>query len=292
MRKASAESAAFLVGSCNASAPKRDRGTVRLVGVVSPDFQVALVGLGGVFLGALISAGAQYLLAQRHEKREIEREEQARATACRQAARLIDVDLRFASDAVRTCIKDGRWSGKPLTVEGWVPYRNVIAPELSDDAWTTVVDGVKAVADLQDIQEVTVRLARAKARSERAASSFLESATRTEATVKEASDLIKQANKPNTTNEEKAALMAKAKRLVGLDAEQPVGRLGAALRSEHEDTRAETSAAMAKILAAADGAFLDIPIIDDTAANLSPMLEHIETARAALAPFVRGEAPA
>ena len=109
---------------------------------------VAIIGLVGVLIGAIITAGSNYLVADRRERADRERESRNRAIEIRRASRLIDADLVRAQAACVMMIDKRHWwpdDVSPLTLEGWQQYRGVIAPEVSYAAWSALMVAVEAV---------------------------------------------------------------------------------------------------------------------------------------------------
>lgn len=117
------------------------------VGIIS-----AISGLVGVIVGGIITAGSNYLLYQKHEQTERERDSRNHTIEIRRASRLIDADLSRAAAAARICIDKRHWWSpdvRPLTMEGWQQHRGIIATELSDNAWLAVRVAVEAVDNLK-----------------------------------------------------------------------------------------------------------------------------------------------
>ncbi len=76
----------------------------------NPLFLSPICGFLGVIVGAVITAGSSYLLEKQREDRERRREERIRTVNITTAARLIELDFRFASTYLRICLKNKRWA--------------------------------------------------------------------------------------------------------------------------------------------------------------------------------------
>jgi hypothetical protein len=128
--------------------------------VVSGDgLEIALIGLFGVLVGAVISGGFNLLVVWRKERADAAAESKHHDAEVRRAARLIDDDLHVAQDAVRWCVEHKEWwsSAQRLTSLGWQQYRDVLAPELSDLAWRSVSLAVTVIDRLQWVRDESAR---------------------------------------------------------------------------------------------------------------------------------------
>jgi hypothetical protein len=114
---------------------------------------MAFIGMGGVFVGALVTAGANWLFAIRREKVDAEKGRRMHAIEVKKASRLIADELSIAQAAAQKCVEQKHWWGADvqLTTEAWQKYRSVITPELSDTDWNTLVAAFQAVDDLRII---------------------------------------------------------------------------------------------------------------------------------------------
>jgi hypothetical protein len=87
-----------------------------------------------------------------------------RRTAVKRAARLVDVDLRWAEVAASGSIARKEWwyLGRPLTSDGWDRHRDVLTTALSYHDWHVVVRAVEAVAHLEIARAGHIKIARAR----------------------------------------------------------------------------------------------------------------------------------
>jgi hypothetical protein len=117
---------------------------------------MALIGMGGVFVGALITVGANWVFAIRREKVDAEKDRRMHAIEVKKASRLIADELSIAHAAADKCVEQKLWWGADvqLTTEAWRKYRSVITPELSDTDSKTLVVAFQAVDDLRLIGSI------------------------------------------------------------------------------------------------------------------------------------------
>ena len=92
-------------------------------------------GVGGVIAGLVTLRAEKW-----REKRERLREEQTRDRNLKEAARLVDEELRDATDLIRNAVYQGRWWAPPrkLSTDVYSRYRSVLAVSLDDAEWTDV----------------------------------------------------------------------------------------------------------------------------------------------------------
>lgn len=124
---------------------------------------VAIVALVAAILGATIGAGTNYILAVRRERAGRERDDRNHAVEVKRAARLIDLELMWvwiAAGWVRAAanqrIEEKRWSSAavpllPLSTEARQKYIDTIAPDLSDEDWTSVTIALQAAETIRVI---------------------------------------------------------------------------------------------------------------------------------------------
>lgn len=217
------------------------------VGIIS-----AISGLVGVIVGGIITAISNYLLYQKREKTERERDRRNRVVEITRASRLIDADLSWAQAAANICIEKRHWWSAvtpPLTVEGWQQYRGIIAPELSSNAWRAVIVAVEAVHHLNTARDLSIKSA----------------------------------------EQNEAALTAMTKKLVEEDEafQTELTAISKGATAEIEGIQARLTAfrnnTEARITAIRVG-LTEIP--DSTAEQVVPMLNDIKAGRLALAPFM------
>lgn len=91
----------------------------------SSDWLVALVGLAGVVIGALATAGTSVYMARRREEKD-----------ARAARRIILSELKEAVEAVTVALKFKEWPAgwtKKTWSESWSLYRPTLALAIRDD---------------------------------------------------------------------------------------------------------------------------------------------------------------
>lgn len=116
-----------------------------------PSLLLALIGAGGVAVGAWITSRATVSTEKRREQRELESErrreerereqgELVRAREMKEAARLVDEELRDATEVLRDAIYQARWwpARRQLSSGVYARYRHVLAFHLDDAAWSDV----------------------------------------------------------------------------------------------------------------------------------------------------------
>jgi hypothetical protein len=119
---------------------------------MDPTFIVALIGLGGVLIGGLITAGANLALAVRREKVEAERDHQRRAIEVKRATRSIAFELKDIRVCAELALRQKHWSPEFLfTTEAWQEFRGDIAPVLSEANWRVVAVAFLAVNRLRSV---------------------------------------------------------------------------------------------------------------------------------------------
>ncbi len=118
---------------------------------------VALVALVSTIVGATIGAVTNYVLAVRREKADSVRDTRVHAIEIKRAARLIDAELLRAQAAATICIEKRHWWGRdvqPLSIEAWKKYSDIIAADLSDQAWHQVIIGTEAVDHIRGARDI------------------------------------------------------------------------------------------------------------------------------------------
>jgi hypothetical protein len=117
----------------------------------------AMIGFVGVLVGALITTGANYLLAVRKEKAEAARDKLFRTNELKTAARLIADDLFTAQTAVMEFVDNKRWAptaARNFPLEAWQKNREVLARELPLEDWNAVEIAVWAVERFRTLAPV------------------------------------------------------------------------------------------------------------------------------------------
>jgi hypothetical protein len=101
---------------------------------------VAGIGLFGVLIGGIITAGANFILAVRRERVEAARDRRSYGLEVKRAARVIMSELPLAQALAKTAVEDRLWwsSDAQVKTDAWQKYGAVIAPELSVAEWSAV----------------------------------------------------------------------------------------------------------------------------------------------------------
>lgn len=108
-----------------------------------------LFGLGGVIAGAYIATKSEIALDTKRLLRETKREEQARSTRVRTAARLVDQELRDAILLLKETIYFGQWiGGRSFNADVFHKYRDTLATAMNDEEWTSLSEGFQQLNEL------------------------------------------------------------------------------------------------------------------------------------------------
>jgi hypothetical protein len=113
---------------------------VNAIQLLLPGLLTASMGLLGVFIGAVITAGSSYLLDRKREIREREREKRERDREIKRAARLLHKEYAHAAALIQVSAQQKRYCVDELDM-GVRPFSDhypVIAPELSLEDWTKI----------------------------------------------------------------------------------------------------------------------------------------------------------
>ncbi len=110
----------------------------------------AIIGLMGVLVGAVITIGANYLLAVRKEKAEGDKDKLSRAIELKTAARLIANEFLGAHVAATTLVDEKRWVHEKLPLDAWRRDSRVLARELPFSDWNAVNLAAWAVKDFRN----------------------------------------------------------------------------------------------------------------------------------------------
>lgn len=108
------------------------------------DFQLitimpALVGLMGVCVGAVITAGANYVLAVRKEKVEEAKDKVYRINELKTAARLIENEFSITHTVAELFVtKRRRVVEMKLPLDAWEKCKEIVARELPVEKWNAV----------------------------------------------------------------------------------------------------------------------------------------------------------
>jgi hypothetical protein len=117
----------------------------------------AMIGFVGVLVGAVITTGANYLLAVRKEKAEATRDKLFHANELKTAARLIADEFFTAQRAVMEFVDNKRWApgaSRNFPLDAWQKDREVLARELSLEDWNAVEIAVLAIERFRTVAPV------------------------------------------------------------------------------------------------------------------------------------------
>ena len=113
----------------------------------------AIIGLVGVLLGAVISTGANYLLAVRKEAADEAKDRRSQASELKTAARLIEHEFQLGKTAAVFLAEKKRWplglAEKPL--RAWEKYKSVLALEVTKQDWNAIVIAALSVENLASV---------------------------------------------------------------------------------------------------------------------------------------------
>ena len=99
----------------------------------------ALIGLVGVLIGGVISAGANYILAVRKERADEEKDRRNHQIEIKRASRLVIKELTFACAQVEVVLNYKKWFERPLSRQAWDTYAPVLAPYLALERWDDIM---------------------------------------------------------------------------------------------------------------------------------------------------------
>jgi hypothetical protein len=111
----------------------------------------AIIGVVGVFVGAIITTGANYLLAVRKETAEATERRLSRAKELKIAARLILSEFLVAQMAATILVEKKRWFPEEtkFPLDAWQRDRRILALELPAKDWHAVCIAALAVEDFR-----------------------------------------------------------------------------------------------------------------------------------------------
>ena len=120
----------------------------------NPMFLTPAFGFLGVIVGGLLTAGSSYLLEKQREDREIQKENRIRDVNVITAARLIELELRWASAYLKVSISNKCWqnfqTAPPPGFENWEKYCEFLAPYVSHEDWRALVVSRALCVQLKD----------------------------------------------------------------------------------------------------------------------------------------------
>ncbi len=125
------------------------------------DAVTALVGLVGVIIGGLITGLSSYVVEERRQRRDSEKNREDRETRVKTAARLIELEFRVARAVLARVLREQQWERDyALPLAGWQQFRNVIAPEVKYEDWLLLVVAAEVVFTLNEeyVQRSETRL--------------------------------------------------------------------------------------------------------------------------------------
>lgn len=117
--------------------------------MADPTLILGLAGIGGTVAVAFLGNGTTAVLQLRGEKNQKEQEEEARRRVSRQAARLVELELRNTNSALEACLGTSSWwpaKDPPLT-EAWRVHQALLAADL-EDGWPDVASAYSGVESL------------------------------------------------------------------------------------------------------------------------------------------------
>ena len=114
----------------------------------------AIIGLVGVLVGAVITTGANYMLAVRKEAAETAKDRFSRANELKTAARLIASEFSDAQAAATILVEKKHWVpgdvARDFPLDAWERDRGLLARELSLNEWSAVKLAALAVLHFRD----------------------------------------------------------------------------------------------------------------------------------------------
>ena len=121
---------------------------------IDSNILTAVFGLIGVIVGGFITAGANYILAERRANREESREQRKRIAELKRAARLVDEDFNWVLFSIKIVIERKLWLppvSEPNRLEMWREYRSLLAAETTFDTWKALQDAAQAMEAYQRV---------------------------------------------------------------------------------------------------------------------------------------------
>ena len=111
----------------------------------------ALIGLLGVFVGGLITAGATFILTVRKERTDEAREAANREREVKKAARLVGLELAQANDKWGLAIKLQAFldAGKIIKTEVWDAHKAILAEHLPIEDWNALSGGFRTISQVE-----------------------------------------------------------------------------------------------------------------------------------------------
>jgi len=111
-----------------------------LLARISPEILTAFATLCGAGVGGILASGVTLRVDGRRQARERTREKEKQHRELRVSARLVDEELREATDLVSDAAYQGRFwpATRTLSVKQYESYREPLAAELGDLEWANV----------------------------------------------------------------------------------------------------------------------------------------------------------
>lgn len=111
---------------------------------------VAIVALVATIIGATIGATTNYVLAERRERADRERDRRSHSIEVKRAARLIDMELALAESLAAIAIEKRYWvDSAELSTEACQKLAGTVASDLSNPAWHAVTIAFLAVEHIK-----------------------------------------------------------------------------------------------------------------------------------------------
>jgi hypothetical protein len=111
----------------------------------------ALIGLLGVFVGGLVTAGANFILTVRKERADEAREAANREREVKRAARLVGLELAQARDKWGLAIKLQAFldADETIKTEAWDAHKTILADHLRIEDWNVLAEGFRTISQVE-----------------------------------------------------------------------------------------------------------------------------------------------
>jgi hypothetical protein len=111
----------------------------------------ALIGLLGVIVGAVITAGANFILAVRKERADKTRESANREREVQRAARLVSLELAQARDKWGSAIEHHAFLDvdEIIKTEAWDAHKTILADHLPIKDWNALAEGFRTISQVE-----------------------------------------------------------------------------------------------------------------------------------------------
>jgi hypothetical protein len=131
---------------------------------LNPVLLTPIVGLVGVVIGGGITAISTYILDEKREQRQQERENRNATIEFKRAARMLDRHLSMIGATVQSVIEDKDFGNfRASVISGQRPadlveFQNILAARLSEDSWQSVIVALAAVNGIDALCEKFARM--------------------------------------------------------------------------------------------------------------------------------------